>query len=309
LSNIKTDASSEETQAKALKKLLRPRVILVNHEKRLGVDTTCANLALKYSMIYLSVYQLLRQHISEGTPLGQRLLATKKPRAIVLNTQTKDEFDEAEYSAAHFDLSLVLEVVRHTLQQVRTPAHRFVLIEGLCNAGRLAQDDDRMELRLMDELFAIEQTVGDVQAVIGLQFNSEKEYIDEDDVEYERFEAAVMSARSEAKPAAEGEEGGEQPPAESAPADDKKKSGFNPENWQWTATNRKPRNLAQLFMQAKGTAAKHEVRTAEQFSASQYEAISKSLDEFCAKLVAFTNAETAQGGDTRYLYQQIIFSE
>lgn len=193
---------------------------------------------------------------------------------------------------------------------MRTPAHRFVIIEGLCNATRLELDDDRMELRFMDELFAIEQNIGDVQAVIGLQFNSEKEYLDEDDVEYERFEATMSSARSEIKQAAEGEEGGEQPPAESAPADnDKKKAGFNPENWQWTSMNRKPRNLAQLFMQAKGTSAKHEIRTAEQFSSSQYEAISKSLDEFCGKLVSFTSAEASQGGDTRYLYQQIIFSE
>lgn len=113
ISSLKTDASSEETQAKALKKLLRPRVILVNHEKRLGVDTTCSNLALKYTMIYVSVYQLIRQHISEGTAFGKRLQATKKPRAIVLNTQTKDEFDEAEFSAAHFDLPLVVELIKH----------------------------------------------------------------------------------------------------------------------------------------------------------------------------------------------------
>ena len=40
----------------------------------------------------------------------------------------------------------------------------------------------------MDELFAIEKNIGEVQAVIGLQFNSEKEYIDEDELEYEKFE-------------------------------------------------------------------------------------------------------------------------
>jgi len=35
---------------------MKPRVILVNHEKRLSVDTTCANLAIKYNMLYLSAY-------------------------------------------------------------------------------------------------------------------------------------------------------------------------------------------------------------------------------------------------------------
>lgn len=162
-----------------------------------------------------------------------------------------------------------------------------------------------MELRLMDELFGIERHLGEVQAVIGLQFNSEKEYIDEDEVEYERFEVAQVSARTDTKPeAAEGE--AEQPPAEDA---SKKKAAFRPEDWQWTSSDRKPRNLAQLFMQLKGTAAKHEIRTAEQYSSSQYEAISKSLDEFSGKLLNLATLEASQGGETRYIYQQIIFSE
>jgi len=59
-------------------------VILVNHEKRLGVDTTCANLAIKYNMVYLSAYQVIKQHIEEKTDFGRRLLATKKPKDIVL---------------------------------------------------------------------------------------------------------------------------------------------------------------------------------------------------------------------------------
>ena len=42
----------------------------------------------------------------------------------------------------------------------------------------------------MDELFTVERNIGEVQAVIGLQFNSEKEYVDEEDVEWEQFEVA-----------------------------------------------------------------------------------------------------------------------
>jgi adenylate kinase family enzyme len=111
IASLKSDASSEETQARSLKKLLKPRVVLVNHEKRLGVDTTCANLAIKYNMVYLSAYQVIRQHIEDKTEFGRRLLATKKPKEIVLHTQTKDEFAELEYSAAHFDLELVVELL------------------------------------------------------------------------------------------------------------------------------------------------------------------------------------------------------
>ena len=47
---------SEETISGLLKQILAPRVILVNHEKRLSVDTTCANLAIKYNFLYISVY-------------------------------------------------------------------------------------------------------------------------------------------------------------------------------------------------------------------------------------------------------------
>ena len=51
---------TEETLVKELKNIFALKVILVNHEKRLTVDTTCANLAIKYNLIYISVYQLIK---------------------------------------------------------------------------------------------------------------------------------------------------------------------------------------------------------------------------------------------------------
>ena len=53
--NIQTDQSLESTN-KELANYFLPKVLLVNHEKRLGIDTTCANLAIKYNMIYISAY-------------------------------------------------------------------------------------------------------------------------------------------------------------------------------------------------------------------------------------------------------------
>jgi len=170
--------------------MLKPRVILVNHEKRLSVDTTCANLGIKYNMLYISVYQLIKQHIEENTSFGRALVATKKPRAMLVQTQTKDEFGEQEYSAVHFDTPAVIVLLQHAIALHRKPSQRFILIEGLCNAQRLAGPEDKLELRLMDELFTVERNIGEVQAVIGLQFNSEKEYVDEEDVEWEQFEVA-----------------------------------------------------------------------------------------------------------------------
>jgi hypothetical protein len=57
--NLDTSGSLE-TMKKALKGLFSPKVIIVNHEKRLGVDVTCANLAIKFNLLYISVYQLIR---------------------------------------------------------------------------------------------------------------------------------------------------------------------------------------------------------------------------------------------------------
>jgi hypothetical protein len=69
-----------------LKERFAPKVILVNHEKRLTVDTTCANLAIKYNFLYISVYQTIKQHIETNTDFGKKLVATKKSKDIKLQT-------------------------------------------------------------------------------------------------------------------------------------------------------------------------------------------------------------------------------
>ena len=86
VTSLRTDATSEQTQLNILKGMLKARVILVNHEKRLSVDTTCSNLGIKYNMLYISVYQLIKQHIEENTSYGKALLATKKPREMLVLT-------------------------------------------------------------------------------------------------------------------------------------------------------------------------------------------------------------------------------
>ncbi len=79
------------------------------------------------------------------------------------------------------DLELVIELIKYTSMQVRK-GQKYILLEGFCNSGKLIFDDDRLELRYMDELFQIEKNIGEVQAIVGLQFNSEKEYIEEYEV-------------------------------------------------------------------------------------------------------------------------------
>jgi len=60
---LDTAATSEEYIANTLKDFLAPKVILVNHEKRLPVDVVCSNIAIKFNFMYLSVYQCIKQHI------------------------------------------------------------------------------------------------------------------------------------------------------------------------------------------------------------------------------------------------------
>lgn len=102
LMNLDT-SNSLDTTKKQLKRLFQPKVIVVNHEKRLGVDVTCANLAIKYNLLYISVYQLIRSHIEGNTEWGKKLTATKRFKEISLTTQVRDEFNEAEFSGVHFN--------------------------------------------------------------------------------------------------------------------------------------------------------------------------------------------------------------
>lgn len=168
----------------------------------------------------------------------------------------------------------------------------------------------------------IEKHIGEVQAVVGLQFDTEKEYIEENEIEYEVFpdpEPVVVKKK------AVGEEGEEAEAAEEPPADgddgEKKKPAFKVEDWKWTVTDRRSKNLPQLFMQSKGIGARHEIKTAAATaqggaevasgtgnlttainSATLHDAISRTLEEFCSKVIDLRN------GTEKYLYQQVVFN-
>ena len=67
--SFQTDQSLESLTA-AIRASFCAKVILVNHESRLSVDTACANLAIKYNMLYMSVYQLIKKEIETNTACG-----------------------------------------------------------------------------------------------------------------------------------------------------------------------------------------------------------------------------------------------
>jgi hypothetical protein len=155
----------------------------------------------------------------------------------------KDEFEEAEYSPVHFEISVVMQLLRHTIKEKRTN-QKFVLLEGLCNSSKLLLEDDKLEIRFMDEFFNIEQTLGDVKSIISLQFQPEKEYISEDLIEYIKFEAPPPVVIKEKKNADDEDEDAEEAPAEDeGEGGEPKVAEFKPEDYKWTITNKKPKNM------------------------------------------------------------------
>lgn len=165
--NFKTD-DSLETLTASVRSTFCAKVILVNHESRLGVDTACSNIAIKYNMLYMSVYQLIKKEIEANTAVGKALADSKKLKDLNMDA-SKDEFEEKKYSAAHYSMPLVMELVQNTIAANRT-SQKFILLEGLCNSGKLEAEAQRLELRFMDEFFAIEKGIGEVFSVISLQF-------------------------------------------------------------------------------------------------------------------------------------------
>ena len=96
----------------------------------------------------------------------------------------------------------------------------------------------------MDEFFSIEKHIGDVKAVISLQFNEEPANIASDGVQKIEF-SEDDKEKYKPKPPAEGEE----PPAEAE--GEAKAPDFNPTEHEWTITNKQPKNLPQLFLKCK----------------------------------------------------------
>lgn len=277
--------------------------MLVNHEKKFPVDSTCSNLAIKYNMIYISAYQLIRDNIQKKTDYGKKLLETMKHRELNADMKVNDEFEEETYCSVHFDDILVKELINKTIAEKRTN-QKFVILEGLCNSKKLANVDDQMVYRFMDELFAIEHYIGDVKGIISLQSEAERNFILDEEIQYEKFPEPPPPVVKEKKYDEEGNEIiDEEENAEEQPLDDDDKPKVEPfkkEKYQWTVRNRKPFNLPQLYSKCKGVLTYSDVKEATDFGSTIQGSIAKSLDNFCGRLLDSENSD-------KYIYQQIIF--
>lgn len=284
---------SLETTCNNVKSLFSAKVIIVNHEKRLHVDTCCSNLAIKFNMLYLSVYQLIKAHILGDTEIGKALVATRKNKDLTKEVKSsEDSFQETEYSAVHFDMDLVFKLIQATMAEKRT-SQQFILLEGLCNNSKLNNENEKLSLRYMDELFQIERNIGEVAAIISLQSEAEPTLFEPD--QFEEFEPEPVVEKKQVELDEDGNPIEEEAPPEEEEA---KKPKWNPAEFTWSVTNRHAKNLPQLFKNSKVNVL-DEVKPSTVFSANKDEAVTKSLDEFCQRVL--------EDHTSRYIYQQVIF--
>lgn len=286
---LNTDGS-QETIVENLNSNFCAKIILVNHEKRFPVDVICSNLAIKYNMLYLSVSQLIKKQIDDSTSWGKLLVASRKNKSLA------DSCADEQFLPVHFDQELVIKLIQHTVAEKRTN-QSYIILEGLCNNKALGKEDDKLALRYMDELFQIEKHLGEVSAVISLQEEAESDRFADD--KWEEFEEPV---KEEPKPKQLDDDGNpiDEEEAEPAAEDDgePKKPKWNPAEYKWTITNRRFKNLPQLFRDYKGINCLSEAKNAkEAFGGS----IVKALDEFCGRVVEDT--------DNRSYYQQVVFDK
>ena len=148
----------------------------------------------------------------------------------------------------------------------------------------------------MDELFQIEKHIGEVSAVISLQdFEEPDRFTDE---KWEEFPEPVKEEPKKRQTNEEGEEEAEEEPA-AEEDEEKKKPKWNPAEYKWTVTDRRAKNLPKLFRDYKGINCLCEIKPAADFSAAYVEAVTKSIDDFCSRVM--------DEHTSRYIYQQVTF--
>lgn len=170
------------------------------------------------------------------------------------------------------------------------------------NSQILCSEDDKIQVREMDEFFALEHYVGSVCGVVSLQTKEDPVVVDPATIVYHEFPKPEEVTTIEVKKPAEGEDGeAEEEPAPEENAeeggDDKKK--WNPEDFTWTISNRKSKNLAQLFCGSKGTKAVHDVKKSTEYGPNRLFQIAESIDKFVEKVSADTEDKSH--------YLQVIF--
>ena len=68
-------------------------------------------------MLYVSVHQLIKEHIQKGTHAGKTLMQSYQPKELHgAKNGNKDEF---EFSAVHYDTATVIALIKDHIQNTR----------------------------------------------------------------------------------------------------------------------------------------------------------------------------------------------
>lgn len=139
-------------------------------------------------------------------------------------------------------MELVIRLISQTISEKRT-SQQFILLEGCCNNRKLSNEDDKLTLRYMDELFQIEKHIGDVSAVISLQAEEEADRFTDD--KWEEFPVIVVEEKKVKISGDDDEEAEAEPAADDD--EEKKLPKWEPRDYKWTKTDRRAKNLPQIF--------------------------------------------------------------
>ena len=165
-------------------------------------------------------------------------------------------------------MNIVIKLIQQTIAERRTN-QRFILLEGLCNNRKLENEDDQLSLRYMDEMFQIEKNIGEITAVIGLQYQAElTTFTDE---QWEEFAEPEVVEKKQRVVNEDGEEEAEAVPEPEG--DEPKAPSWNPAEFKWTISNRRSKNLPQLFRDYKGINCHCEERKIDSLRVSNQEAV------------------------------------
>jgi len=163
-------------------------------------------------------------------------------------------------------MHLVADLIKKTVEEKRTN-QKFILLEGLCNSGKLSNDEEKLELRFMDELFLVEKDIGEIAAVISLQYHEDQAQFTED--KWEEFSEPEVQEEKPEKNEDDDDEEEDEPPVDDD--EEEKKPVENVKDFKWTITNGRPKNLLQLFMNIGGIQAHHNTINANTLCQGQTE--------------------------------------
>lgn len=275
-----------------LKAYFEPRLLLVRHDHSIAVDAILTNLSIKYDILYIAVPNLIKDEIKNETSLGITLLNTRKLREMTEEFKADPDWI---YSPIHYDFKLVIKLVKDAIKKLRT-TQMYILLNGFLNAHKLKDETDKIELRPMDELFALDKEIGEITSILRLT-RGDYEKVEDDRIAIKpEVVVPVVKAPTEKKEGEE-EKKEEVPPASEDPNGEKKVM-FKPEDFAWTNTEGKPRSLGQHFTNWKKCANKNMMSNEIQPEGGNTEIVLDSL------ISAVTLGELAKNP----IYIQVKFS-